>query len=182
MNPGVFRGRDLWLLRVAKLSARQVQERVGGHTVSPPTRKAWGAAGADKTVGKASILLADDHAPFLASMRRLLEPAFEITGEVQTGEALLAAAGRLKPDVAVVDIVMPGLSGIEATRRLKRDPALNVAVVIITSYGEPALVEEALAAGALGYVLKTNAAEDLIPAIEHAIDGRTFLSGQFRTS
>ena len=89
------------------------------------------------------------------------------------------AADTLKPDIIVVDISMPVLSGIEAVKQLKKSNP-NARVVFLTVHAESAIVSEALDTGALGYVLKSRAPSDLIPAIREALADRTYLSPSLR--
>lgn len=116
------------------------------------------------------ILLADDHQMFLAGLERLLEPEFDVIGKVGNGRALIDAAAALEPDVVVADIAMPLMSGIEATRKL-RDAAPGAKVVLLTMYGDPLHVADAVAAGAAGFVLKRDAPEDLMRAIRRVVRG-----------
>jgi DNA-binding NarL/FixJ family response regulator len=119
---------------------------------------------------RARIVLADDHPAVAEQLRGVLEPEFEVVAVVGDGHALLAAAEKLRPDVIVTDIAMPGLNGIAATRELlRRDPGARV--VFITVHNNPVLVRQALAAGALGYVLKLAAGEELVPAVHAALRG-----------
>lgn len=121
------------------------------------------------------ILLADDHQPLLESVRRLLDPSFEVVGIACTGRALISEATRLKPDVIVVDISMPDIDGIEAVRQLFTlgSPAK---IVFLTVHPKREFVKACVAAGGLGYVVKTHLWTDLIPAIEAAIAGRSYIS------
>jgi DNA-binding NarL/FixJ family response regulator len=124
---------------------------------------------------KSRILLVDHHEDFRQEVRRLLEPELEVIGVVADGRSALEAAERLSPDVAVLDVQIPAMGGIEAARRLsERSP--GVRIVFLSSYQSPALIREALSTGALGYVFKALAAEDLRPAIRAALDGRSFVS------
>lgn len=121
------------------------------------------------------VLLADDHRIVSDGLKRILEPEFELVGIVEDGFALLEAAAREKPDVIVTDISMPGLNGIEALEELKKtDP--DVLVVCMTMHTNVAYARRALDAGALGYVLKHSAAEELYMAVCAAAAGRTFIS------
>lgn len=121
------------------------------------------------------VLLADDHRIVAEGLRRLLEAEFELAGVVEDGRALLAAAKELKPDVIISDITMPELNGVEALEELKIvDP--DVKLVFLTMHHNAAYAKRALEAGALGYVLKHSATEELIMAVRAASMGRTFVS------
>ncbi len=125
------------------------------------------------------VLLADDHQAVLEYIPKLLEPQFEVVGTVNDGRSLLAAAEKFQPDVMIVDISMPVLNGLEAVRRLnKKDPKQKV--VFLTIHEDRALVDKALASGALSYVLKTRAHTDLIEAIQEALEGRCYVSPPLR--
>lgn len=121
------------------------------------------------------ILLADDHRLVAEGLKSLLEPEFDLVGIVEDGRALVEQAALLKPDVAVVDITMPRLNGLEALPLLKKaDP--NLKVVVITMHREAAYARRALAAGASGFVLKHSAPTELVEAIRAAVEGRTFVT------
>ena len=124
---------------------------------------------------RTTVLLADDHGDFLATAVRHLEPHFEVLRAVTDGQALLDEAARLEPDIVVLDISMPLLNGIEAARRLKAagSPAR---IVFLTMHADPDYVRAALATGALGYVVKSRLASDLLPSIREALAGRSFVS------
>jgi len=130
----------------------------------------------NKTPTRTRILLADDSPHVLAGIRRLLDPEFEIVGCVSDGLALMAAAKDLRPDVMIVDIMMPGISGLEAVRRLRKIPRFGATVVLLTVLNDPALVVEARTAGAMGYVVKSSADRDLVDAIHAAQAGQFYLS------
>ncbi len=121
------------------------------------------------------VLLADDHEAVLRAVAALLESKFEVVGTASDGQSLVESALRLKPDVVVVDISMPGCSGIEAMRRLKAG-GLTAKVVFLTVHDDPDFARAALALGTAGYVVKPRMASDLIPAIQQAIAGRSFIS------
>ena len=121
------------------------------------------------------VLLADDHRIVAEGLRRLLEAEFELVGVVEDGRAMLAAAKELNPDVIISDITMPELNGVEALEELKKvDP--DVKLVFLTMHHNTAYARRALEAGALGYVLKHSATEELIMAVRAAFLGRTFVS------
>ncbi|MCH7913420.1 MAG: response regulator transcription factor [Deltaproteobacteria bacterium] len=124
---------------------------------------------------KARVLLADSHKLMLEASRYLLEPTFEIVGTVNDTISLLEAAETLKPDVAVVDLSMPVSNGVNAVRQLKNRNA-ELKVIVLSVHDEPEVVNEVLAIGVLGFVLKRSAALDLIPAIWKVLQGRTYVS------
>jgi DNA-binding NarL/FixJ family response regulator len=111
----------------------------------------------------------------LEAVSRMLTPEFEIVGTVSDGLSLISEARRLSPDVMVVDLFMPGLSGIEAARELKkqRNPG---SIIFLTVYDDASFVEAAQSIGAKGYVLKSSADRDLVPAIREALQGRFYHS------
>jgi NarL family two-component system response regulator LiaR len=129
--------------------------------------------GADKPI---RVLLVDDHAVVRKGMRALLdrEPAVEVVGEAEDGEQAVHAAGRLRPDVILMDIEMPRLSGIDATRQITATLP-DSRIVVLTSHAAEQDVFPALKAGALGYVLKHSAPEDVLHAIRQAYLGETVL-------
>jgi DNA-binding NarL/FixJ family response regulator len=121
------------------------------------------------------VLLADDHRIVAEALQKLLEPEFELVGIVEDGFALLEVAADKKPDVIVTDIGMPGLNGIEALEELKKKNP-DVHVVCLTMHRELAYARRALDAGALGYVLKHSAPEELVMAVRAAAAGRVFIT------
>jgi DNA-binding NarL/FixJ family response regulator len=121
------------------------------------------------------VLLADDHAIVLQGLRRVLEPEFEIVGEVADGRALVAAAERLRPDIIVTDISMPLLNGIEATRQIRKDNR-KVKIVFLTMHPDVTYAAEALGAGGSAYVLKSSAGAELLEAIREALSGGIYVT------
>ena len=121
------------------------------------------------------VLLADDYEDFLVVTAQLLEPEFDVVQTVGDGQALLAAAARLDPDVVVLDISMPVLNGLEAARQLKAK-ASRAKIVFLTVHRDPDYIRAALAAGALGYVVKCRLASDLLLALREVLAGRSFVS------
>jgi DNA-binding NarL/FixJ family response regulator len=132
-----------------------------------------------RPVNPPSILLADDNPSVLESVSRILSPEFEVVGTVTDGVSLVAEARRLRPDVMIVDLSMPGLSGMQAARELKKG-SVPGRIVFLTVFHDPSLVEEARSLGAMGYVLKSSADRDLIPAIHEALQGHFFQSPSLR--
>ncbi len=130
--------------------------------------------------GQVRIVLADDHEDLLQEIKALLTPDFEIVNSVNDGLALIDTVRDLKPDLVVSDIRMPGMSGIEACRRIIQE-GLCSAAILLTMYNEARLVQEALGAGIRGYLLKVNAGEELIPAVRSVMDGSTYLSAGVHT-
>src|SRR5262245_27949664 len=125
------------------------------------------------------LLLAEDNPVMAEELRGLLEPELEVVAMVTDGAALVAAAGTMRPDLIVTDIVMPHTSGIDATADLlRRHPEIRV--VLVTVHDDPALVERGWAAGALGHVLKVAAATDLVPAVHAALRNERYVSPRLR--
>jgi DNA-binding NarL/FixJ family response regulator len=121
------------------------------------------------------VLLAEDHAETAERLRKLLGVDFDVIAWVEDGRALVDATERLSPDVIVADIAMPGVDGIAATTLICRhDP--DARIVLVTVHSESMLVEAGLAAGALGYVLKDTAGDELVPAVHAALAGRQYVS------
>ncbi len=126
-------------------------------------------------MGRIRVLVADDQPIVLEGLHSLLEPEFEIVGEARDGQALLAAAGRTKPDIIVTDIAMPVLNGIEAARRIKKtDP--NVKIVFLTMHADMVYATEALKSGGSAFVLKSSGGDELLTAIREVLNGRKFVT------
>ena len=121
------------------------------------------------------VLLADDHAIILEGLRRILEPHFEIVGEVADGHALVDAAGTLQPGIIVADISMPLLNGIDAARQIRKFDQ-KVKIVFLTMHPDVTYAAEALAAGGSGYVLKSSAGIEIVEAIREALMGRVYIT------
>jgi DNA-binding NarL/FixJ family response regulator len=117
------------------------------------------------------VLLADDHPIMAEGLRRVLEPEFEIVGMVGDGQALVAAARRLRPDVIVADVSMPVLSGIQAAR-LIRDVDPHVVIVFLSMHPDATYASEARRVGAAAYILKTSPGTEIVAAVRTAVDGR----------
>src|SRR5262249_31134611 len=116
------------------------------------------------------VLLAEDHAAVATHLRQILEQEFEVVGVVQDGQALLDAEEHLSPDVIITDIAMPVLDGVAAASMILQRRG-DAKVVFVTDYNDPFLVQRSLVTGALGYVLKLTAGEELVPAVRAAMRG-----------
>jgi|ERR1700741_414138 DNA-binding NarL/FixJ family response regulator len=121
------------------------------------------------------VVLADDLSPVLSTVTKLLEGSFEIVRKASDGMSALEAILNLDPDVAVLDISMPGMSGIEVAREL-RSRGTRTKIVFLTGHEDPDILATCLAAGGLGYVAKVLMEADLIPAMNEALAGREFVS------
>ncbi len=123
------------------------------------------------------ILLADDHNVIRTGLRLVLErqPRFEVVGEAGDGREAVAAAQTLSPDVVVLDIAMPNLNGIEATRQIAAKLP-RTGIVILSMHSDESYVLRALKAGARAYLLKDSAESDLIGAITAVNEGKAFFS------
>jgi len=128
-------------------------------------------------MGQLRILLADDHTVVRQGLRKVLEerPDWIVVAEAGNGRDAVKQAEELKPDVAILDVAMPLLNGIEATRQIaKRSPATRV--LVLTMHSDEAYVNQILKAGATGYLLKDSADVDLIEAVGAASQGKSFFS------
>jgi DNA-binding NarL/FixJ family response regulator len=126
---------------------------------------------------KITVLLADDHTVVRQGLRSLLhaEPDIEIVGEAETGRQAVRLAATLKPDVVVMDIAMPALNGLEASRQIAREVPSS-RVLILSSYADDEYVHQSTEAGAVGYLVKQAAVTDLVRAIREAKKGNAFFS------
>lgn len=128
-------------------------------------------------MGRIRILLADDHTMVRQGLRKLLEerPDWEVIAEAGDGREAVRLAEQHKPDVAIIDVAMPLLNGIEATRQItKRASATRV--LVLSMHADEAYVTQILQAGATGYLLKDSADVDLLKAVSEAAQGRSFFS------
>jgi DNA-binding NarL/FixJ family response regulator len=124
---------------------------------------------------RATVLVADDHAVVAEGLASLLRGEFSLAGTVTDGAQLLEAARRLRPDVIVTDLAMPGLSGLDALRQL-RAGGLASRVIVLTMHADVQLAAEALRAGASGFVVKSAAGKELVAAIHAVLRGKTYLT------
>jgi DNA-binding NarL/FixJ family response regulator len=125
------------------------------------------------------LVIADDNAAILETVTRLLTPDFDIIATADTGSIALEAITRLHPDCAVLDISMHEFGGIEVAKCLKASGS-NVKIVFLTVHEDSDFVEEAVAVGAIGYVVKSRLASDLQPALKSALLGDLFISPSIR--
>jgi DNA-binding NarL/FixJ family response regulator len=126
---------------------------------------------------KIKVLIADDHTVVRQGIKALLEaqPDITVVGEAETGRQALRLALKLTPDVVVIDVAMPLLNGLEATRQIIKDVP-GTRVLVLSSYSDDEYVRQVTEIGAAGYLLKQTAAEDLIKAIREARIGNAFFS------
>lgn len=126
---------------------------------------------------KTTIVLADDHELLSTGVEALLRdiPDFEVIGTCNNGRELVAMVERLHPEVAIVDLAMPGMNGVEVARRL-RDVSRSTRVIILSGYIDDSYVQEALEAGVVGYIVKSGATSDLIGAIRKGTPSNVYLS------
>lgn len=127
-------------------------------------------------MSKIRVVLAEDHETVRHGLRLLIngQPDMEVIGEAGDGAAAVDCVGSLRPNVALVDISMPQVNGLETTRAIKKI-APETAVVALTRYGDNAYVQELVRAGALGYILKQSASRELLHAIRAAAAGRAYV-------
>ena len=123
---------------------------------------------------KTTLLLVDDHALMRMGLKALIDaqPDLKVVGEAEDGEAAVRAAAELRPDVVVMDLAMPGMDGVDATRRILADRP-EARIVILTAFADSADVGRAIACGARGAQMKGGPAEDLLAAVRAVRDGGT---------
>ena len=133
-------------------------------------------AGAVEGSARIRVLLVDDHRILREALRMVLDAECDVIGEASNGEQAVAMAARLKPHVVVMDIGMEGIGGLSAAHRIRKDvPACKV--LVLSQYDDEEYVIEALTeAGAAGYVVKTDAAAELVSAVRAVHSGRQYLS------
>ena len=125
---------------------------------------------------RTTVLIADDHAIVSEGLAALLSKHdFDVVGTVRDGHMLIDAAKRLRPDVIVTDLSMPGLSGLDVLARLKAEH-VDSKVIVLTMHDNPDLATVAMRAGASGFLLKESAAGEVVMAIQQALQGRVYLT------
>jgi DNA-binding NarL/FixJ family response regulator len=124
---------------------------------------------------KPRVFLADDHAMILEGIKKLLEPAVDLVGSAGNGLDLITNACRLKPDVILMDISMPGLNGIDAAEQLRKKLP-NTKLIFLTMHGDADYVSDAFRVGVSGYVLKSSAISELTQAIQAVVRGETYVT------
>jgi DNA-binding NarL/FixJ family response regulator len=136
----------------------------------------WGKFGAEQVMSKIRVALADDHPVVLAGVKALIQaaPEMDLVGEAADGHAALKLILEAKPDVVVMDISMPGLTGLDLVHRVggERDAAK---ILVLTVHEDRAYVQKVLGAGARGYLLKRSAAEELVRAIRAVHGGGLYV-------
>jgi DNA-binding NarL/FixJ family response regulator len=127
--------------------------------------------------GRTKVLIVDDHPLFRSGLRQVIaaDPRFNLVGDCGDGEAALQMILEKKPDVAVLDVNLPGLSGFEITRKLQ-DKGLPTRVIMLTMHKDEETCNRALDIGAMGFVLKDDAVEEILKAIAAVADGEHYLS------
>lgn len=131
-------------------------------------------------MNRLNVLLADDHVVVRLGLKSLLEaePDVTVVGEAEDGDAAIAAARQLRPNVVIMDVSMPGTGGVEATQRIRSEQP-DTRVVGLTAHEDPAYLRRMLAAGATGYLLKRTAAIELLRAVRSVANGDTYLDPTF---
>lgn len=121
------------------------------------------------------VVVADDASSMLKAVEELLQPSFDVVGTASDGRAAMEAALRLKPDIVVLDVAMPVMSGIQAAKELIRRRS-RAKIVFLTAHENADILSACQAAGGLGYVVKLSMKTDLILAMNEALAGRLFVS------
>lgn len=129
------------------------------------------------------ILIVDDHAFIRRGVQSILQsfPEWEACGEADSGQEAVRLAGDLNPDIIIMDVSMPGMSGVEATRAIHRTQP-GIKIVLLTLHDSAELVQHGFRAGASAYVLKSDAEQELIRALASVVRGETYVSPHLRGS
>ena len=124
------------------------------------------------------VLIVDDHKVVVEGLVRLLGERFEIVDTINDGRLVFEAASRLRPDVVILDISLPNVSGLEVIHQL-RNGDLDTRIIVLTMHADSNLAVEALSAGASGFVLKESSGEELLTALQAVLEGGTYLASGF---
>ena len=123
-----------------------------------------------------TVLLADDHAIVTDGLSRILREAdFDVVGAVRDGQRLIDAATRLRPDVIITDVSMPGLTGLDVLARLRAE-RLDSKLIVLTMHNDADLAADVIRGGASGFLLKESAGDELVTAIRHVLDGKVYIT------
>jgi len=126
--------------------------------------------------GRISVLIADDHRLFREALRVVLERECEVVGEAASGEEAVALAARTRPNIVLLDVGMPGVGGLNAAHRLAKEAPAPKVVILSQHDDEEYVIEAMVEAGAAGYLVKTDAAAELLSALRAVAAGRSYLS------
>jgi two-component system, NarL family, response regulator NreC len=126
--------------------------------------------------GRISVLIADDHRLFREALRVVLERECEVVGEAASGEEAVALAVRTRPNIVLLDVGMPGVGGLNAAHRLAKEAPASKVVILSQHEDEEYVIEAMVEAGAAGYLVKTDAAAELLSALRAVAAGRSYLS------
>jgi len=131
------------------------------------------------TLKRLRVLVADDHKVMLDYLVRVLSSEFDVVAAVRDGAAVVSEAARVNPDLLVLDVGMPVMSGIAAAGRLRASGS-SAKVVFVTMHHDREFVQESSTLGAVGFVVKDRLVSDLMPAIRSVLDGKPFVSASVR--
>ena len=130
-----------------------------------------------KPTERPTVLIADDHTLVAQGLASLIENDFTVMATLENGRDLLKSAAERVPDIALIDVSMPDMTGLEAAQKLLK-MAPKCKVIFVSMHGKPEFVREAFAAGAMGYVLKRSAASELLDAMQEVMKGNAYISRQ----
>jgi len=165
------------MLKDLTLNTRAATPSAKPATPNPSTQQGTQSGPIRGTQEKITVLLADDHAVVREGLRLLLESTedIQVIGEVENGRKAVEMAKSLRPDVVLLDLAMPNLNGLEATRQILKEVP-GVKVLILSSFSDDDRVQELIEAGAIGYLAKQTAAHDLVKGIREAKKGNASFS------
>jgi len=126
-------------------------------------------------LSKIKVAIVDDHEEMLSILKDILEPEFDVVAAVRNGQALLKSLKEIKPDVIIVDINMPEMSGFEVTRKILQED-LEARIILLSAHKDRQIVEKGFVSGARGFVLKHTADEELVDAVSEVIHGNSYVS------